>query len=128
MSVKIDFDAYKAHVNSKESEGLPSASPIASSQPPLPPTSNGESADPNPAYPTSFADIVALIQEGKPIPGIKDIPPTVLSDKATQPTASRRKKPWEKDYEPLIAENEGTFGNDRDRIIQQDIQQDEATI
>ena len=69
-----------------------------------------------------------MIQEGKPIPGIKDIPPTVLSDKATKPTALRRKKPWEKDDEPLVRENEGTFGNDRDRIIQQDVKEDGALI
>lgn len=111
-------------MNSKEPNSLPSASPAVAAQAPPPATSNGESADLNPACPTSFADIVALIQEGKPIPGIKDIPSTVLADKATQPTASRRKKPWEKDDEPLVTENEGTFGNDRDRAIQQD----EATV
>lgn len=69
-----------------------------------------------------------MIQEGKPIQGLKDIPPTVLSDKATKATVSRRKKPWEKDDEPLVGENEGTFGNDRDRIIQQDVKEDGALI
>ena len=69
-----------------------------------------------------------MIQEGKPVPGIKDIPPTVLSDKATKPTASRRKKPWEKIDGSLVGENEGTFGNDRDRIIQQDVKEDGALI
>lgn len=120
-NVKIDYDAYKTHVHSKNSDSVLAASPPVAPQAP-------ESAYPNPAYPTSFADIVAMIQEGKPIPGIKDVPSTVLSDKATKPTASRRKKPWEKDDEPLVGENEGTFGNDRDRVIQQDVKEDGALI
>lgn len=47
--------------------------------------------------PASFAEICALIAEGKPIPGIKDIPDTVLEGQSTQSQAPRRKKPWEKD-------------------------------
>ena len=88
-----------------------------SSSTPLPQDAN---ADANPSYPTSFADIVALINSGSPIPGIKDIPPTVLADKATQPVASKRKKPWETQEGPLVADSEGTFGNERDRIIPQE--------
>jgi hypothetical protein len=38
-----------------------------------------------------------MIQSGKPVPGIKDIPPTVLEGQGTQSSAQRRKKPWEKD-------------------------------
>ncbi|TKA49869.1 hypothetical protein B0A49_08302 [Cryomyces minteri] len=48
-------------------------------------------------YPTSFAHIVDLITTGQPIPGIKEIPPTVLEGQGTQSSTSRRKKPWEKD-------------------------------
>lgn len=47
--------------------------------------------------PASFAEICELIAEGKPIPGIKDIPDTVLEGQATPAQAPRRKKPWEKD-------------------------------
>jgi hypothetical protein len=93
----IDFDAYKAHLASKSS----------------PP------ADETPPYPTPFAEIVALITSGRPIPGIKDIPPTVLPEKATKPSASRRKKPWEKDGNPL--EEQRTFGDRRDEAIMQDV-------
>jgi hypothetical protein len=31
------------------------------------------------------------------VPGIKEIPPTVLEGQGTQSSAPRRKKPWEKD-------------------------------
>lgn len=93
----VNFDAYKAHLAAK------------SSQP----------AETSPPYPIPFADIVALITSGQPIPGIRDIPATVLSDRATQPMANKRKKPWEKD-EPLTVE-ERTFGDRRDEATVQDV-------
>jgi hypothetical protein len=92
----INFDAYKAHLAFQ----------------PSPP------ADQNPPYPTPFAEIVALITSGKPIPGIKDIAPTVLSDQATKPVANKRRKPWEKDED--LAVKEVTFGDRRDELIIQD--------
>jgi hypothetical protein len=76
----INFDAYKAHLASKTD--------LASMA--VPP------AEGTPPYPVPFADIVALISSGKPIPGIRNIPSTVLTDQATQPAADKRKKPWEK--------------------------------
>jgi len=60
----------------------------------------GASANPNepPApYPTSFAHIVELVTTGQPIPGIKDIPDTLLTGQGSAAAQSRRKKPWEKD-------------------------------
>lgn len=72
-----------------------------------------------PPNPVRFDEIVALITSGKPIPGIKDIPPTVLSDQATKSTASKRRKPWEKDED--LAVNEKTFGDRRDEAILQDM-------
>lgn len=45
--------------------------------------------------PASFAEICEMIAEGKPIPGIKDIPDTVLEGQASQSQAESRKKPWE---------------------------------
>jgi hypothetical protein len=71
-----------------------------------------------PPNPVRFDEIVALITSGKPIPGIKDIPPTVLSDQATKPAASKRRKPWEKDED--LAVNEKTFCDRRDEVILQD--------
>ena len=35
--------------------------------------------------------------EGKPIPGIKDIPDTILEGQASENQAEKRKKPWEKE-------------------------------
>jgi hypothetical protein len=46
--------------------------------------------------PASFAEICDLIAEGKPIPGIKDIPDTVLEGQSTASQATKRIKPWEK--------------------------------
>ena len=54
----------------------------------------GMGAAPKPA---SFAEICELIQEGKPIPGIKDIPDTILEGQASDSSVDGRKKPWEKD-------------------------------
>jgi hypothetical protein len=50
--------------------------------------------------PASFADICELIAQGKPIPGIKNIPDTILEGQGTRPQANQRKKPWEKDATP----------------------------
>lgn len=117
----INFDAYKAHLVSRSPDDFPAPKPSdAGESTPLPQAGGAANDDPNPSFPTSFADIVALINSGAPIPGIMDIPPTVLADKATQPAASRRKKPWETQEEPIIPEGEGTFGSDRDRIIPQE--------
>ncbi len=41
--------------------------------------------------------MVELITTGQPIPGIKEIPDTVLEGQASQATPVKRKKPWEKD-------------------------------
>lgn len=45
----------------------------------------------------SYQEIVDLIQSGKPIPGIKQIPDTVLAGQGTSAAKSTRRKPWEKD-------------------------------
>ena len=55
---------------------------------------DGQGAAP---YPTSFAQIVDLISSGKPIPGIKEIPDTVLDGQGTESKREKRRKPWEKD-------------------------------
>lgn len=53
-------------------------------------------SNPPAPYPPTFSQIVDLITTGQPIPGIKDIPDTVLAGQETQPTTAKRKKPWEK--------------------------------
>ncbi|KAI4152205.1 MAG: hypothetical protein L6R39_001869 [Caloplaca ligustica] len=52
---------------------------------------------PQAPYPSSFAQIVNLITKGESIPGIKEIPGTVLEGQESAATAPKRKKPWEKD-------------------------------
>lgn len=62
-------------------------------------TSSGGMGDaPKPA---SFAEIVELISEGKPIPGIKEIPDTILEGQASENQAEKRKKPWEKETDAV---------------------------
>ena len=49
-----------------------------------------------PPYPLSFNHLVELITKGKEVPGIKDIPDTVLEGQASTSTKGERRKPWEK--------------------------------
>lgn len=62
----------------------------------------------------SYQEIVELIQSGKPVPGIKEIPNTILEGQGTQSTKPRRKKPWEKDVvegdQPLEVQLESATG------------------
>ncbi|KAH7321191.1 hypothetical protein B0I35DRAFT_477703 [Stachybotrys elegans] len=64
--------------------------------------------DGEPNYPMGFAEMLRLLQEGKPIPGIKQIPNTVVRDPTVKPVGSRPvpKKPWEKDVAPASVELE----------------------
>lgn len=62
-----------------------------------------DASEPPAPYPTSFAHIVELITSGQPVPGIKEIPSTVLTGQGTEPAKARRKKPWEKDESPATA-------------------------
>ena len=56
-------------------------------------------AEPSAPYPISFSQIVELITTGQPIPGIKEVPDTLLEGQASQPITAKRKKPWEKDVD-----------------------------
>ncbi|CAE7195119.1 hypothetical protein PTNB73_08498 [Pyrenophora teres f. teres] len=119
----IDFDAYKAYRSARNrppptppsstnvlassvvddvipdptsaATTIPASAPVSEPSGIMPtPTSPSEPPAP---YPTSFAHIVELITSGKPVPGIKDIPPTVLEGQGTAASKPKRKKPWEKD-------------------------------
>lgn len=46
--------------------------------------------------PASFQEIVEMIQDGKPIPGIQEIPEIVLVGEGTGALKERRQKPWER--------------------------------
>ncbi|KAG6017032.1 hypothetical protein E4U43_002477 [Claviceps pusilla] len=58
-----------------------------------------DAADDQPSYPMGFADMLKLLQEGKEIPGIRQIPNTIARDASIKPVGKRAapRKPWEKD-------------------------------
>lgn len=98
---KVDFEAYKHWVesgreagqsHSVDSEQLNGASAVQATKS----QQTGTGAMGDAPKPASFAEICELIAEGKPIPGIKDIPDTVLEGQSTTSQAATRTKPWEK--------------------------------
>jgi hypothetical protein len=100
---KVDFEGYKRWVEhgrgdgqtngfgSQAAEEAPAVQAAQSQS-----TSAGSGAMGDAPKPASFAEICELIAEGKPIPGIKDIPDTVLEGQSTVSQAAKRTKPWEK--------------------------------
>lgn len=50
---------------------------------------------PPPPYPQSFSHLVELITTGQPIPGIKEVPDTLLTGQGSKTVESKRRKPWE---------------------------------
>ncbi|EFY95723.1 hypothetical protein MAA_08867 [Metarhizium robertsii ARSEF 23] len=153
IGVQIDFAKYKdwlsRHPGHTPPQVLPEEyrSPSASSpsEPPLPWQQAAPKADlyvdrkaaaenatgDQPSYPMGFAEMLKLLQEGKPIPGIKQIPNTVVRDpvslepifakslvlawqeaqthpssQSVKPVGSRAapKKPWERDNPQMAPE------------------------
>jgi len=76
--------------------------------------------EPSAPYPQNFAEVAEMITTGRGhlLPGVKEIPPTILADKITPPTKELRKKPWEKDGADLQVG--GMFGDRRDILIIQE--------
>jgi len=127
-NVSIDFDAYQtwriqhasspyAHTNgnnatieqslpSNTEQGISTSLSNDSHEPGTATNSTQQSAP----YPTSFSEIVALITEGRPIPGIKEVPDTVLDGQASQQNTSKRKKPWEEN-DARVGEEAGVMIN-----------------
>merc|ERR1712230_288697 len=101
----IDTSAYSSWVQSQSQQ--PASQPPPQTGEPLsavfPSTtelsSTTSSAAPaEPPYPTSFAHIVDLITRNIPVPGIEEIPDTVLEPGTSKiDKTPRRRKPWEKD-------------------------------
>lgn len=96
----VDFNGYKAWVENGNSgdraEGLTDgAALVDAGMDDERETTGGDGGMVNAPKPASFADICDMIAEGKPIPGIKDIPDTILEGQASDKQAQRRKKPWE---------------------------------
>ncbi|OQN98747.1 hypothetical protein B0A48_15413 [Cryoendolithus antarcticus] len=100
----VDFDAYRAWVAGEGASGedvAPAQTNDRAQEAPTASQTNGDSIS-QPAggmadapKPASFAEICDMIAEGKPIPGIKDIPDTILEGQASGKSASARVKPWE---------------------------------
>lgn len=100
---KVDFEGYKRWVENGRGDGQTNelgthsaeeAPAVQAAESQSPSTGSGAMGDaPKPA---SFAEICELIAEGKPIPGIKDIPDTVLEGQSSASQAAKRTKPWEK--------------------------------
>lgn len=86
----VDFDGYKFWVESGRTNGVAINTNAVDQQSD---TSGGMADAPKPA---SFAEICDMIAEGKPIPGIKDVPDTILEGQASASHAERRRKPWER--------------------------------
>ncbi|KXS13862.1 hypothetical protein M427DRAFT_58119, partial [Gonapodya prolifera JEL478] len=64
---------------------------------PAPEVSDGEGAEGDgPRYPKSFQDLVQMLADGKPIPGIKTIPDTLAESAPSEAKIQARKKPWER--------------------------------
>lgn len=123
FDVPIDVEEYKAWkvykankptINGVTTTSKQVAEPSPSSFSEVPAVSDAsatseatpEVAPPSPSgpqYPTSFAHVVELISTGKPIPGIKQIPTTVLEGQSSESTKPKRRKPWEKDDSPATA-------------------------
>lgn len=55
--------------------------------------------DKEPEYSSNYQELVQLILQGKEVPGIKQIPDTVLEGETTEHVVKERKKPWEMEEE-----------------------------
>ena len=102
-NIQIDFDAYQDwHVrqgyseNMSVNDGVSQVTTLVASRSLDEPENLASNPSEPPApYPLSFNRIVELITTGQAIPGIKEIPDTVLEGQASQVMHSARKKPWE---------------------------------
>lgn len=84
-----EFYAWKRNNGDKISlVNEPSADEIA-------PQDEGSSDSAEVPYSSNYQNVVELIMAGKPVPGIKEIPDTVLTEQASESTSAARKKPWE---------------------------------
>ena len=84
-----------SHITTNGTTGRPPLQPQITSQP-----------ESQLEHPASFDEIMALIESGQPVPGIKEIPNTVLVGQGTEASRSRRQKPWER----LMEGQENTAG------------------
>ena len=80
-----------------QASSIPSAPETVTQTQASAPAAQAASDEP-PPYPNSFAAIVDLITRNIPVPGIEEIPTTVLEHGSSKVDKTpRRRKPWEKD-------------------------------
>lgn len=113
LTPAIDFAAFKSWLASQKTEPQVPGNEADSSQLSTGSTPKQDVSElenpthPEPVYPSSFAHIVELITTGQPIPGIQNIPDTVLTGHDRSSEKPRRRKPWEKN-EVLTTPDEAT--------------------
>ncbi|ODQ80614.1 hypothetical protein BABINDRAFT_60533 [Babjeviella inositovora NRRL Y-12698] len=84
-----DYEEWKLHNGSKHSHAK-----IMEIEEAEAPKVNATSSQ-IPPYSSNYQELVGMITQGKEIPGIMQIPDTVLAHQATESSAAQRKKPWE---------------------------------
>lgn len=84
-----DYNEWKLHNGSKYDQNAKIVE-IEDEQPET--TTSGT----EPPYSSNYQHLVDLIVSGKPVPGIKQIPDTVLPEQSLKAGAEQRAKPWEK--------------------------------
>ncbi|KAJ5907998.1 hypothetical protein N7495_000680 [Penicillium taxi] len=95
LSPAIDYAGYKTWLTSTAPDNQPrELKPIKISSSSS--VDAEESPSPDPSYPSSFVHIAELIATGQPIPGIQEIPDTVLEGHDITSEKPRRQKPWER--------------------------------
>ncbi|KAL4972395.1 hypothetical protein BDW66DRAFT_123043 [Aspergillus desertorum] len=103
LALPLDVATYKSWLEARRAsrafvddsrENDPSATSTLSLSGTANPVSTPISQEP--AYPTSFAHIVELITTGQAVPGIQEIPDTLLTGQGAASAKPRRLKPWEK--------------------------------
>lgn len=114
IGTSIDFSAYKAwldtHPEHNPPDILPDEHRPAASSPstlswqeaaPKAPlfvdktsqaaeTASGPAGAGEPSYPMAFAEMIRLLQEGKPVPGVREIPNTIARQPVRKPLDRKR--------------------------------------
>jgi hypothetical protein len=102
-------EGHATHIAAQPLGQAPAIPPTTFTSPSSPPPD----PSPGPHYPASFESIVDLITRNQPIPGIEEIPDTIIDASLSAPNqTARRKKPWEtddavKDMEPVLSDAVG---------------------
>ncbi|KAB8265464.1 hypothetical protein BDV32DRAFT_116589 [Aspergillus pseudonomiae] len=105
LAQSVNFAAYKAWLHAENLSGNQNTgatpqqlnAPVADTHISMDHSKQTSIPVQEPTYPSSFAHIVELITTGQPVPGIQQIPDTILTGHDTPSTKPRRRKPWEKD-------------------------------